>query len=216
MAYSEHFTLSKMDWLWKKGAEKVSRPVDNLSLREVLLKPPVLIENYNKKPFFCKAAVDKLLTHANISAWIKEHPLHQQSNIGANDERLVDCIVSDHRLLFAVLVAAELESLTSTILTEAQSDKSLPKVNFESLKLSPGERQRLEESLQKFSPILGKSEHEHLTLETLLPFTQRKAIDKKGTFGKIYRVEVADGHLESYSQVRWLYCLDQCPISNGS
>lgn len=189
-----------MDYLQKLWAQRGF--VGNPSLREVLHQPPVLIENYNKtKQFFCKAAVDKLLDRPTVSTWIKTHPLHRKTDNKVSDEDLIDRIVSKHRLLFAVLVAAELESFTFAILTQDQSDKLFPpEINYERLNLSFEERQRLESSLQKVSLVLSKNEHKRISMETVLPLTKREKTDLKGSFGQIYKVEFADGHLEGYSQ----------------
>ena len=170
------------------------------SLRELLHQRPALIENYKKQRFFCKAAVDNLLTRETISTWIKTHPLHRESSTEAHKEVTIDGIINNARLLFAILVATELESFTSTLLAKGQSDKSLPSIDYECLNMSSEERQRLMESCKKFSPILRRNTHVTFSLETVLPFTQREPTDKRGTFGLIYRVEVADGHLEGYNQ----------------
>ncbi|KAL9596846.1 MAG: hypothetical protein Q9219_005516 [cf. Caloplaca sp. 3 TL-2023] len=189
-----------MDQVLKKGTGIASKLFGKPSLRELLHQRPYLIENYKKQEFFCKAAIYTLMDRATVSAWAKKHPLHRGSDDNADDENLVDRIVSSHRLLFAFLVAAELESFTFAILKEYHNDTSPPKINEKALNLSSEEQQRLRKSLQKFSPVFKKSEHEHLSFDTVLPFTHREETDKKGTFGKIYRVKVADGHLENSSQ----------------
>ena len=96
---------------------------------------------------------------------------------------------------------AELEFLTSALLSNGQSDNSLPKIDCDSLGLSHDQRRRLDESCQIIAPILGKSEHLRLPLGTVLPFTKRESLDKHGSFGQILRAEVAGGHLEGHDKV---------------
>ena len=207
-----------MSWLQWKRAGTDAKPVDNPSLREKLDRDPVLIKNYDKEKFFCKAAVDELMTPEAISAWKKTDALHRDSDIGVDEDDLVDRIARDHRhrQLFAILVATKLERFTFAVLNADQSGEVFPNIKYEDLDLDPSQRQRLNESLRKLSPVFSEGEHKNLSSETVLPFTERENTDLKGSFGKIYRVKIADGHLEKYTQVRTLYYLDQNPVNNVS
>lgn len=75
------------------------------SLRVQLCGPRAQVENYEGKKFFCKAAVEQLLTKESISKWIKTHTLHRESETTASDQKLVAHILDGHRLMFAGLVA---------------------------------------------------------------------------------------------------------------
>ena len=195
-----------MNWLRGKEAGTHAKPANNASLRELLLKPPVLIKNHEKEPrqFFCKAAVEKIMTREVILAWKENnHPLHRDSDINVDEDRLVDHIVKDHCQLFAILVAAELERFTFAVLKEDQRYKTFPNIKYESLKLDPSQRKKLDESVQRWSPVLSESEHMNLSSAIVLPFTQRETTGHQGSFGQIYQVVIADGHLEGYTQVRY-------------
>lgn len=170
------------------------------SLRELLLQHLEENKNYDRKRFLCSATVKKLLTRERISSWINSHPLHRHSDTDTRDQDLIDCIVNNSSLLFALLVVAELEHLTSALLSNDQTDHSLPEIDFNFLNLTHEEQDRLDSHRYIAGPILGKR-HLYLSLKTVLPFVARKLTDKNGSYGQIYRIVVADGHLEGYDKV---------------
>lgn len=190
-----HLEYSKMDWL----------PWRSAFLREQLRGPPVQVENFEGKKFFCKAAVEQLLTEERVSRWIQAHALHRQSETTASDQKLVAYILDGHRLLFAGLVATGLETLIFSFLAKGQSDDSPLEVVLGSLGLESDEQQRLEESFRKISITLSKGTHQHLSQGAVLPYKTRGSI-KTGSFGQIFRVEVAEGHLEGYDKVEYTLC----------
>ena len=169
-------------------------------LRLLLRQPPVAIQNHEGRTFWCTAELKRLLTHEIISAWIRTHPLHRHSNSDARDQDLVKPIVDNCRLLFAILVEAELEFLTSTLLDRADSDDSLRKIDWSNLDLNHDQQRSLTERCNEVCPILQKSPHLYLPERTVLPFTKRVPLSH-GSFGQIFSVEVAEGHLESYDTV---------------
>lgn len=149
----------------------------------------------------CAAEVTQLLTHERISAWIKTHPPHRPPDTLCHDQDLVERIVYNSRLLFAILVVAELEFLTFALLSNGQSDDSLPDIDCSFLMLSHDERLRLDQHCHIYGRVFRKGTHLHLSQGALLPFTKRDRMHKHGSFGQIYRVEVASGHLEGYDKV---------------
>lgn len=184
-----------------------SESVGGPSLRELLHLPPAEIENYEGRKFMCAAAVKQLLTHERISGWIKNHPLHRDSDTDTHDQDLINSIVDNSRLLFVMLVVAELEHLTSALLSNGQSDISLPDINCSSLGLSHDEQRRLNEHCHTIGLVLWKSTHLYLSQETVLPFTRREPIGKHGSFGQIFRAEVAGGHLDGYDKAIHCICI---------
>ncbi|KAL9627119.1 MAG: hypothetical protein Q9204_006798 [Flavoplaca sp. TL-2023a] len=171
------------------------------SLRVLLRQPPVKIHNYNQRGFMCMAEVKRLLTEKTISAWIKTHPLHRHSDGHVNDQDWVGKIVDNCFLLFAILVDAELEFLTFTLLSKGNSDESLTKIDYSTLELNRDEQQRLTERCESYCPVLRKGEHLKLFAKNVLPFTRRAPLQgKSGAYGQIFRIEVAEGHLEGYDK----------------
>ena len=181
---------------------RASRASGGPSLRVLLRQPPVKISNYNQRGFMCMAEVKRLLTDEAISAWIETHPLHRHSDGDVNDQDWVGKIVDSCFLLFAILVDAELEFLTFTLLSKGNSDKTLPEIDYSILDLNHDERQRLTERCCSYCPVLRKSTHLHLPTKTVLPFTRRDRLqDKYGAYGQIFCIEVAEGHLEGSYKV---------------
>ena len=196
-----------MTLLQRRSSVSTSKSVGGPSLRELLHQPPAEIENYQGRKFMCTAAVKQLLTHERISGWIKTHPLHRYSDTDAHDQDLINSIVDNSRLLFAILVVAELELLTFALLSNGQSDNSLPEIDCSFLGLSHDEQRKLGEHCHIIGPVLRKSTHLHLSQGTVLPFTRRELIGKYGAFGRIFRAEVAGGHLEGYDKVEHCICI---------
>ena len=178
------------------------------SLRVLLRQPPVKVRNYSKQSFFiCIAEVKRLLTDETISAWIETHPLHRHSDGDVNDQEWIGKIVDSCSLLFAILVDAELEFLTFTLLSEGNSDNSLPGIDYSGLELNHDERQRLAERCCSYCPLLRKSTHLYLPIRTVLPFISRDRLQgKPGAYGQIFCIKVAEGHLEGSHKVDDLLC----------
>ncbi|KAL8825230.1 MAG: hypothetical protein Q9191_004543 [Dirinaria sp. TL-2023a] len=193
----------------------LSDSVGGLTLRELLRTLPAQIENHQGQKFLCTAEVERLLSYNTICAWMETHRLHRRSDIGAHDHDTIGRILDNCRLLFAILVAAELECLTFALVSSGQSDDSLPHIDYSCLDLHYDERRRLDAQCHKFAPILRKGTHLHISEETVLPFTRRESIDKRGSFGQIFRVEIAEGHLEGYDKVRHSALRDS-QLANGT
>ena len=157
------------------------------------------------------------MTRERISEWTTTHPLHRESETTTCDQELVTYILDGHRLLFAGLVAAELEKLTFSFRAKGQSNDSPLKVDLKSLRLKSDEQQRLEESFRKISVTLSKGMHQHLSQQAVLPYKKRERTHKTGAFGQIFEVEVAKGHLEGYDEVEYtLYALSGTQLAYDS
>lgn len=199
--------MPKMASTRRRSSVSTSESVGNPSLRELLHRPPAQIENNKKRKFLLAAEVKQLLTQERISGWIKNHPLHRDSDTYTHDQGLIDSIINSSRLLFAVLVLAKLEHLTSALLSNGQTDDSLPEIDCSSLDLSPDEQLRLDE--HRHTIVLRKSKHLRLSPGTGLPYMEREFTDKNRSDGLIYRAVIADGHLEGYDKVEYCLCIQR-------
>lgn len=175
-----------------------------LVLLERLHRPPAEIQNYEQKKFLCAAEIKRLLTHETICAWITTHPPYRQSDIDAHKFDFIRRILDNSHQLFAILVAAKLEYLAFTLLSRGLTDDSLPWLDYKTLGLKDDEQQKLTDKCKTFSPVLTKNTHLRLPEGTVLPFVERKPTDKRGSFGQIFHVQVAEGHLEGYDTVKHL------------
>lgn len=146
-------------------------------LRELLLRHLEGNRNYEGRSFLCKATVKELLTRERISSWINSHPLHRYSETDTRDQELIDCILNSSSLLFAMLVVAELEHLTSALLSNGRTDLSLPDIDCNFLNLTPDEQDRLDTYRYIVSPVLG-NRHLYVSLKTVLPFVERASTNK--------------------------------------
>ena len=189
-----------MDWQRWKKLLPIFGVVGGLSLRELLHQHHARKKNYDGKSFMCTSTVKELLTHKRISDWIENHHLHQHTTV--YQQCLITHIVDKSRLLFAILVMAELEHLISALYTYRLNDDSLPEIDCSAFGLSHDEQLRLDEQRYLFSPVLRKTEHLYLSPKTTLPFMKRRRTGKNGSFGQIFEVEVAGGHLEGYDEVK--------------
>ena len=200
-----------MDWTPVRALRLVGGP----SLRELLRQPPVEMENYIKQKFKCTAEVKRLLTYERTSAWIKSHPLHRHSDGDIHDQDLVGRIVDKCCLMFAILVDAELEFLTFTLLSKGNSDESLGGIDYSILDLNHDEQQRLTERCYYYCPVLRQSTHLQLTGKMVLPFIKRD-VHAHGAYGIIYRIKVVEGHLEGYDTVETSFSPLEVRIANAA
>jgi hypothetical protein len=131
------------------------------SLREVLTKHVSETRNYAGKPFMAAAAVRSLVTPAQVVNWIKNHHLRQPPESSFRDDALVPIILSTARLLFAILVMAEIEYHTYSFLSHGLGDDHLsqlePAPSF--LLLTEDEQPRFSKKNSLIPPILRRKKH---------------------------------------------------------
>lgn len=175
------------------------------SLRDRLLQHYKQNENWEEKNFLCVAAIKMMLTEVEITNWVIDHPLHSPSDKNldprAHDVDLIKSILERSRLLFGVLVLAELEYLTSSFHSKGLNDNSFPDTDLNSLNLTSQEQRRLSEFCNGISPVFSKDRHLELSLKSVLPFIRRRYTSLSVSLNGIYEVEVADGHLEGCDRV---------------
>lgn len=147
-----------------------------------------------------------MLTHDNIRDWAQGHPLYRINEnplfgIAGNElDTLIKLIIDKSCMLFAILVIAKLEYLTSYLLSNNQSDSSLLEIAFTPLRISHDENIRLHRSSQLFCPIFEKNRHLELPAENAEPFINHWTGARYGGFGMIEQRHIADGHLSDYNE----------------
>lgn len=129
------------------------------------------------------------------------HPSH--TNL---DQSKVDCLsLDDSRVLFAILLLARLEQYYKPLLLGGLKDDVL--FDEDSFKaccdladVSDIENDTLRASRNRVGALLYQGKRQVLSKGVVLPYVER---DKKGngSFGVIYRVEVAPGHLRGSNEV---------------
>ncbi|KAL8750149.1 MAG: hypothetical protein Q9184_006528 [Pyrenodesmia sp. 2 TL-2023] len=153
-----------------EDAESPSISAAGLDLLDLLQRHPAQIQNYEPKKFY----------------------------IVPHDYDFIGGILDNGHQLFAILVSAKMEFLTFTLLSHGQTDNSLPQLDYTGLGLEHDEQRKLTEKCKIFSPVLRKNTDLCLPKGTVLPFLTRVDANKRGSFGQIFHVQVAEGHLEGY------------------
>ena len=158
--------------------------------------------NFKGQQFISMGAA-KLLIPRALFEEAKQRPRPHLSNI-INNPSMMSEIKNHSRLLFAMLFTAGHEYLIWDLSNRGIRDSHLPLAAW-STTLTP----EVQQSIPRFcnTTILRKKEHMNISQETVLPFKSRVWTKKNGAFGLIYRVEIAEGHLEGYSGVRRLHLL---------
>jgi hypothetical protein len=147
-----------------------------------------LIEEKEKKGFISIPKLEELVTLSSVQQFL--------STLPPAPPELLQKIVPGSRKLFAVLVLAELEkSILDIIIVRGIADDVFPAYDSDAIPLgSSDERRRFLKEQWAIPPILGRERHLEFPSGTILPFLQKKFVDH-GTFGVVYKVRVAEGHL---------------------
>ena len=186
------------------------------SLIELLQQEYLGLKNHEGQGFICLAAAKKVLTPDRILIWAQEHPLYHALEDGRDDHMLVSRIQAGSTLLFAVLVLSKLEYLTFQLLSKGFSDSTLfDHQSFEeccrSTKLSAREKHQLVQNRALVGVVLEHDRHQDVPKDSVLPYLKREDPDEHGSYGVVYRLKVATGHLKRYNKLS-----DNCPAGNKS
>lgn len=146
------------------------------------------------------AIIKSLVNETEIVGCIENHTLHQLSEKSIEQKDLVNIIINNGKLLFALLVVANLEHLTPSLFSRGLSDDSLFDFDRISWDLPSEEEHKLVEKSNLIAPLFKKAQHYLIHDKITLPFITRAQINH-GAFGVVYRVEIAKGHLEGYEEV---------------
>lgn len=165
-------------------------------------------ENYHEQKFISMETVKQELDYNRIWQWSKGHPLHRQLERHEDESILINSILTDSRLLFAMLVLGRLEHLCSILLTHGVCDKTLfdsrlfPESCL-SAKLTEREYRALADSRKRVGALLQNDFHQIFLKGTVLPYknVNHPKEDRFGGFGVVRRVEVAAGHLRGFDEV---------------
>ena len=154
-----------------------------------------LLQEKQQHRFISFAALAKLINETSVGDSLLSRNIQLISPI-------VSTIVSKAPKLFAILVLLELEHRIPDLINKGTTDDVFPirQVNF------PGfeDDKNLQDVCREqwiVPPKLDDAAHLELPRDARLPFTE-KDFSNNGTFGIIYKVKVADGHLSANSSVR--------------
>ena len=163
------------------------------------------LQNYQGKGFICIEAAKRVFTYDRVASFCLEHRVCSHQELTRRSER-VERILTRCYLLLSVLIFAKLEYLAPKLVSQGFSDTVLfDEVYFERKCADAGlhaeEREKLVEHRRRVGVIFGYTAHQDLPRGTTLPFTKRENLGNYGSFGAVYRVTVAKGHLQGYNKV---------------
>ena len=154
-----------------------------------------LLEEKRRRGFISLAGIERLITPENVAAQLALRDLRPGPSS-------VFTIASTARKLFAILVLLELEHHAPNLIRERISDRLFPIHDKADIPLFETESQRQAFFTEQWTipPRFDRDKHLECPTATVLPFLEKERVNN-GTFGILYRVKVADGHLHGYSSV---------------
>lgn len=147
--------------------------------------------NYGGREFVPAQTLTKLVTQQTV-----------HDTLGGIGEDLIDRIASEAPRIFAILVLIEREYHILSFLDSRLCDEKLPidEVNVPHFETEDDKHNffRLQFC---FPPIFKKHRHLELPEEIVLPFVELSHV-ANGSFGMVYKVKVAKGHLLGSADVK--------------
>ena len=179
-----------------------------MSLYDTLLDQYSSNEDYNGEKFVCMEFLRREFNHQRISRWSKQHPLCRPYQRSIAERDLIDSIVSGWRLLFALLVLAQMEDLFLTLTVHGLRDDTLFDVksfheSCDSAALTPQEKDTLIKHRRLVGAMLHNHGHQVFPKSITLPYrsVNHPKDDRFGAFGVVRRVKIAAGHLKENEQM---------------
>ena len=191
------------------GTEYASHGSPSAPLLQLLEQESMSLSNYKNEKFLSLNSIRQILTREEILAWANHHPLHEPSEHGVDSPQLVTVIRKRASLLFAILVLASLEHLTSRLISCGLNDALLFDQELFSkyclkAELTEEQKQKLVEKRSCIGAVFVSWHHQDIPRSTVLPFLKRENLDRAGSYGTVYRVTLVAGHLAGYQNVRVL------------
>jgi len=155
---------------------------------------PRLLNEKKKLRFISIAALTRLITESSVAAHLAFRGIqHQRSGVSA--------IVSTAPKLFAILIILKLEHHILDFVRGGKTDDMFP-ISEADIPAFETEKHRQEFFLEQWTipPRFDRKRHLEFPRNAKPPFLEKER-SNNGTFGIIYKVKVADGHLPGYSAV---------------
>ncbi len=153
-----------------------------------------LFDEKEKRGFISITKLEELVTLNSVEQFLRNYYTEFSTTIPLE---LHEKIVPSARKLFTVLVLARLEKfILQFLVVRGITDTIFPASDVDDV-LSLGsteERRRFLKEQWTVPPILSAERHFEFPLGMILPFLEKKYVDN-GSFGVIYKVKVAEGHL---------------------
>ena len=175
-----------------------------MSLLELLKNAYATQKNYQDKNFISYETAKQIVTKDRIDEWSKSHPLcleHRHKCPQRID--LIHEISRTNVFVFVVLVFAQLEFLIEKLIASNSCDAKLfDTESFErvcnSAGLSTEQKQRLVKCRSYVGVIFADGVSQDVPGNAVLPFLKRESLNRYGSYGVLYQVEIPGQHLRDY------------------
>ncbi|KAL8724979.1 MAG: hypothetical protein Q9181_006583, partial [Wetmoreana brouardii] len=183
----------------RRSAKSSPGKATSHSIRDQLADPKTMLATYKGQEFISFKTVKRLLTTEQIL----ENVLRDQQDGPALVERLGQDIsaIENSRMLFAVLLLAHLEQYYPRLLSNDIRDEALFDEDFCQVAQLPDiHKDSLRANRNRFGAVLHQGRRPVISKDVVLPFLERNQ-ENYGSYGTIYKVEPASGHLRASDEV---------------
>lgn len=165
-----------------------------MQLRRLLLAELIQTKDHCGRQFISATALQKLINIQNV-----RDCLHACGIISQPD--LIIAIVTKAPRLFSILVLIERVYHVPNLILRGLDDENIPLGEADLLLEGEEGQHEFFTAQRAFPPIFEKHRRLEISRDIVLPFLEKTYVNH-GTFGHIYKVEVAYGHLPEYTSVR--------------
>lgn len=155
-----------------------------------------LLDQKEKERFISVSALRQLVVESSVRECLRIRGIVLESHA-------LSTIVSKASKLFSILVLMGCEYHIEDWIAEDISDDIFPIVDQNQVPSHfevDEDRRTFFRYQWAFPPVFNAQDHMNFPRDTVLPFLEREHVNN-GTFGLIYRVRVADGHLAGVEEV---------------
>ena len=171
-----------------------------MSLLELLQTAHSSEKNFRDENFISISTAYKIVTKDRIGEWSESHPLCTHRRDCPQKSAMINEIWQTNTLVFIVLMFAKLEYLTERLLASNSRDLVLfDSGSFDllcnSASLSKEHKERLADCRRYVGVKFAHNALQYIPENAILPFYKRESLEKWGSGGMIYRVEIPGQHL---------------------
>ena len=176
-----------------------------MSLLELLKDAYAAQKNFQDKNFISLKAARRIMTKDRVAEWSESHPLClEHGHECPQKTALIRRITRNNVFVFIVLIFAELEFLSKSLITSDSSDLVLfDTKTFErfcdSAQLSAEQKQGLVKCRRYVGVIFPRYRTQDVPEDAILPFLKRESLERYGSYGVLYRLTVPGQHLRDYN-----------------
>ena len=180
-----------------------------MSLLKLLRDAHTAQKNFEDKNFISFEIARKIVTRDRVEEWSGLHPMCQEHGDACSQRSdLIREVTGKNILIYIVLVFAELEFLVKRLVASGSWNLMLfDSASFnqvcEIAKLTADQKHKIVQYRSYVGVIFahyGSQEVpiQNVPIDAVLPFLERKPLEKFGSYGVLYRVALPGQHLRDY------------------